>query len=305
MIHHPNPATWIPLVIHLIEANLPVLDLKGEEWDHMFTSAYQFGCDALIALGQAEETGRGARPLAHPRLPEILPRWDDICVTVLSLAHQCGLLSYRLPDGRESPEAAAWWGRHEDEIMPPPNIIAAHGLGPARGAPEVLPVLRALGLVEADRWTAAAEPLLWRKEPPEWDLDISADPRFRQALDRTIIEMPAGIRHELDRLVNITEADVTEGMIRRAAHQEGLRAQHGANRVICLPLTRESVQQGLVFLRIHELDWLFFSSWRLPDGWLSPPERKRAMEIFHDSLAIRMRRAVVAQLYPDLPEFSG
>lgn len=304
MIHPPNPATWIPPVIRFIAANLPVVDRKGEEWDHMFTSAYQFGCDALIALGQAEETGRGARPLAHPQLPEILPRWDDICVTVLSLAHQCGLLSYRLPDGRESPEAAAWWGRHEDEIMPPPNIIAAHGLGPAWAAPEVLSVLCVLGLVESGQWAAAAEPVLWREEPPEWRLDITADPCFRSALERAITEMPEDIRRELDRLVNITEADVTEGLIRRAAHQEGLRTEHGANQVIGLPLTRDSVKQGLVFLRIRELDWLFFLSWRLSDSWLSPPARKRAMEIFHDSLAIRMRRAVVAQLYPDRSEFS-
>ncbi len=305
MIHHSNPATWIPRVIRFIAANLPVLDRKGEEWDHMFTTAYRFGCEALVALGQAEETGRGARPLAHPRLPEILPRWDDICVAVLSLAHQCGLLSYRLPDGCESPEAAAWWGRRKGEIMPPPNIMAAYGLGPAWAAPEVLPVLRALGLIEAGQWAAAAEPVLWRKEPPEWRLDIAADPRFQLALDRAVNEMPADIRRELDRLVTITEADVTEGLIRRATHQEGLRAEHGANRVICLPLTRDSVKQGLVFLRIHELDWLFFSNWRLSDGWLSPPARKRALEIFHDSLAILMRRAIVRRLYPDRPEFSG
>lgn len=304
MIHHPNPATWIPPVIRFIEAYLPVLDRKGEEWDHMFTTAYQFGCDALIALGQAEETGRGARPLAHPRLPDILPRWDDICVTVLSLAHQRGLLSYRLPDGRESPGGAEWWGRRAGETMPPPNIMAVHGLGPAWAAPQVLPVLRPLGLIKSGQWTATAEPVLWRKEPPEWGLDISAHRRFRQALDRAIIEMPTDIRHELDRLVTISEADVTEGLIRREAHQEGLRAEHGANRVISLPLTRDSVRQGLISLRIHDLDWLFFSNWRLTDGWLSLPERQRAMEIWHDSLAIRMRRAVVAQLYPDRPEFS-
>ncbi|WP_223850248.1 hypothetical protein [Paracoccus yeei] len=292
-------------MIRFIESNLPVLDRKGEEWDHMFTSAYQFGCEALIALGQAEEIGRGARPMDRPRLPDILPRWDDICITVLSLAHQCGLLSYRLPDGRESPEAAAWWGRHEGEIVPPPNIMAAHGLGPAWAAPEALPVLHTLGLVESGQWTAAAEPVLWREEPQEWGLLITADPRFRLALDRAIDEMPADIRRELDRLVTITEADVNEGLIRREAHQEGLRAEHGASRVICLPLTRKSVKQGLVFLRNRELDWLFFSNWRLPDGWLSPPARRRAMEIFHDSLAIRMRRAVVTRLYPDRPEFSG
>ena len=295
MIHHPNPATWIPPVIRFIEANLPVLDRKGEEWDHMFTSPYQFGCDALIALGQAEETGRGARPLAHPRLPDILPRWDDICVTVLSLAHQRGLLSYRLPDGHESPEAAAWWGRRAGETTSHPNIMAAHGLGPAWAAPEVLPVLRALGLIESGQGAAAAEPVLWREEPREWPLDITADHRFRQALDRAVNKMPDDIRRKLDRLVTITEADMTEGLLRRVAHQEELRAEHGARRVISLPLTRDSVRQGLIFLHIHELDWLFFMNWRLSGGWVSLPERQRAMEIFHDSLAIRMR-VVVAQL---------
>ena len=186
MIHHPNPATWIPRVIRFIEATLPVLDPGGEEWDHMFTTAYQFGCEALIALGQAEETGRGAQPLAHPRLPDILPRWDDICVTVLSLASQCGLLSYRLPDGCESPEVAAWWGRRVGEVLPPANIMAAHRLGPAWAAPQALSVLHALGLVGAGQWTATAEPVLWREELPEWNLDIAADPRFHMALDRAV-----------------------------------------------------------------------------------------------------------------------
>jgi len=91
-----NPATWTGPLIRFIKDSLPVLDPKGEEWDHMFATAYQFGCEALAALGQAEETGRGARPLARSRLPEVLPRWDDICVTVLSLASQRGQLSYRL-----------------------------------------------------------------------------------------------------------------------------------------------------------------------------------------------------------------
>src|SRR5690606_26454461 len=194
MIHHPNPATWIPPVIRFIEAYLPVLDRKGEEWDHMFTTAYQFGCDALIALGQAEETGRGARPLAHPRLPDVLTRGDDICVTVLSLAHQRGLLSYRLPDGRESPGGAEWWGRRGGEAMPPPNIMTSRGLGRAWAAPEVLPVLCALGLVRSGQWTAAAEPVLWREEPREWRLDIAADPRFQLALDRAVNKMPDDIR---------------------------------------------------------------------------------------------------------------
>ncbi|SFW99833.1 hypothetical protein SAMN04244548_00042 [Paracoccus pantotrophus] len=139
MSNDRNPPVWTGPVIRFIEANLPILDPRGEEWNHMCATAYQFGCEALAALGQAEETGRGASPLASPRLPEALPRWDDICVTVLSIANQCGRLSYRLPDGRESEEVAAWWGRCEDTVMPPPpNILALHGLGPAHANPEVL-----------------------------------------------------------------------------------------------------------------------------------------------------------------------
>ena len=41
MCHHPDPAIWIPPALHFIAGNLPVLDRKGEEWDHMFTTAYQ------------------------------------------------------------------------------------------------------------------------------------------------------------------------------------------------------------------------------------------------------------------------
>lgn len=84
--------------------------------------------------------------------------------------------------------------------------------------------------------------MLWRKEPQEWSLDITADPRFHAALDRAINEIPADIHRKLERLVTITEADVTEGLIRRKTHQAELCAEHGASRVICLPLTRESVK---------------------------------------------------------------
>lgn len=87
---------WPHPVIGFLAANLPVPDRETGDWDHMFISAYQMGCEALAALGQAEETDRGARPLALPRLPKILPRWDDICVVVLGLAEQRDLLSYRL-----------------------------------------------------------------------------------------------------------------------------------------------------------------------------------------------------------------
>lgn len=53
-----------------------------------------------------------------------------------------------------------------------------------------------------------------------------------------------------------------------------------------------------MFQRRHDLDWPFFRHWRLPEGWLSGPQAKRALEIFRDPLAISMRKSVVARLYP-------
>ncbi|MEO1200690.1 MAG: hypothetical protein AAFX39_15940 [Pseudomonadota bacterium] len=46
---------------------------------------------------------------------------------------------------------------------------------------------------------------------------------------------------------------------------------------------------------------LFFRRWRLDDGWLSPQAAEQALEIFHDPLAIAMRRAVVEGLYAEAP----
>ena len=298
----PNPARWAGPVIRFIACNLPVLNPETREWDHMCCTAYQFGCEALAALGQAKETARGARSLPHPRLPERLPRWDDICVTVISLAHQRDLLSYRRPDGSEAPEAAAWRGRREGTVVPRPNITAAHGLGPAHAVPEVLQVLECLGLAEDGRWTVAAETLLWRKAVPEWRLNIANDPRFRNAIDRAVTTMPEDIRAELTRLVTISEADVAGNLAQRQADRRDLRTRHGPGRVMALPLTADSVRKGLVFIRRHRLDWLFFENWRLAEGWLRPEKRKRALAIFHDPLTMTMRGAVIARIWPEHPE---
>ena len=60
---------------------------------------------------------------------------------------------------------------------------------------------------------------------------------------------------------------------------------------------RRSVESG----RRNALDWLFFRRWRLSDGWLSPARGPVALEIFHDPLAIAMRRAVMRRLHPEAP----
>ncbi|MBV0893491.1 hypothetical protein KTN05_16980 [Paracoccus sp. Z118] len=120
-------AGWPDSVIAFIRQNLPG-DGMAHGWDHRHITAYQIGCEALAALGQAVETGRGARPLAHPRLPEVLPRWDDICVAVLKLARQQDLLSYRLPDGRRYPNTPPGSGGRQEprrpRTSPPPSGLA-------------------------------------------------------------------------------------------------------------------------------------------------------------------------------------
>ncbi len=297
---------WVDPVIAFIQNNLPRTGSDGE-WEHRYTSAYQMGCEALAALGVAEETERGARTLHEPRLPDVLdvlPRWDDICAVVLGLAHQRDLLSCRAPDGREDPARAAWWGRQTCEVVPPPNIDPAHGLGAAWAAPQVMPVLHALDLVEDSAWTAAAETVFWREQPEEWRMNITSDPRFIAARDQATSAMPDDIRAELQRLVTITEDDLIEGLARRKSYQQELLTAHGPGRANCQLLTVESVRRGLLFVRRHELDWVLFTRWRLTDGWLPPEERLRALDIFHDPLAIMMRQTIVARLYPELPELA-
>lgn len=77
---------WPRAVIEFLRESLPVDSRSPLRWSDDSMTAYQLGCDALVALGQAERFGPGALAKDCPRLPETLPRWDDICVTVLGLA---------------------------------------------------------------------------------------------------------------------------------------------------------------------------------------------------------------------------
>jgi hypothetical protein len=294
---------WSGEVIDFLARNLPT-NGPGEGWHDMAMTAYQIGCEALVALGQAEGTGWGAVPRASPRLPPVLPRWDDVCVAVLWLAHQQNMLGYRLRDGSVPPPRGGGGFvliRMEAPPPPAPNIAAAHGLGPARAAPEVVSALEALGLVAQGRWTSAAETVLWRGQPEAWKLDVSSDPRFVEAVEQALVTMPDDVRAEMDRLTVITDEDVAAAIVRGAASYERLRARHGPEaRIVPPPTTAQAVQTRLESARRNDLDWLLFRRWRLADGWLTPEAAALALEVFHDRLAIAVRRAVVARRYPDL-----
>lgn len=65
------------------------------------------------------------------------------------------------------------------------------------------------------------------------------------------------------------------------------------------PYTTEQARRSLLFRRENDLDWVFFRHWRLGRGWLDEDQSRRRLDIFHDGVAVAMRKAVVARLYPD------
>lgn len=300
MTHAPLPPATARKVIGFFSQNVPMLDQNGD-WHHMHITAYQIACETMAALGHAEETEWGARPVPEPRLPYDMPRWDDICVAAIKMARQLHLISYRYPDDQAPPTLSNHSPTRPQATQPSSNIAAASGLGPAYAAPELMPILEALNLVKGGKWTASAELILWREQPEEWQLEIATDPRFRAAVDHASMKVPVDIRAEMDKLTTFTEADVARLIARQKPRHDRLLADAGPDTSPPSPLTLATVQARLGFTRRHYLDWLFFECWRLPDGWLPPDERTRALDVFHDPLTMQMRSAVMARLYPDQP----
>lgn len=271
---------WAEPVAAFLAQNTP-REPDGE-WTDMASTAYQIACKALVALGQADAAAVGARPRHPPVIPALLPRWDDICIAVLWLAEQHSLVEY-LPFSLETS----------------PDIRASSGLGPACATRPVISLLRDLGLAEGGAWSAAAETIFWRDQPSIWQMAVTSDRRFYAALDAATATIPGDLRSQMDRLTTITDGDVEEAKAASLAWYREARAIHGPNAQISAPLTREQARRSVILGRRDKLDWLFFRWWRLSDGWLSADETQRGIEIFHDQLAISMRRAVVARLHPE------
>ncbi|WP_295537324.1 hypothetical protein [uncultured Thioclava sp.] len=299
---------WAPVVIDFLSNNLPRDGDRGG-WNHKFSTAYQIGCEALVALGYAEETDWGAVPLANSMFPNPLPRWDDICVAVLGLAEQQNKLSYRLADGSKQPTRVGWSGftivpPTEQRQSPVPNIASKEVLSPAHAASDLLPVLLKLGLIIDGCWADHAETVLWREQPRAWALNVSNDPRFVNSMHEAVDTLPNDVRDKIESLVVISDQDIEASVAQQQSAIEELRLTHGPKARIGRLRTPEESLRSIVFQRRNELDWIFFRRWRISDGWLTIKQAKLALEIFHDPLAIQMRRAVVGQLYPGKPEFS-
>lgn len=142
------------------------------ELDHSYISGWQMSCEALEALGSATETTRGALLHPTPVLPAVLPRWDDACCVLLSVAVQSGLLKLLHP--RSDPT---------DET------------GPSTADPETAAILTLLGLTSGGTWTDAAVPVLWRTAPEE--VRPPDDGEFSAQVDRAVADIPAAIRCQI------------------------------------------------------------------------------------------------------------
>lgn len=293
---------WTGEAISFLRQNIP-LALRDDGWEHACSSGDQMGCAALVALGQATETDWGAVPRKDARLPDPLPRWDDIATTVVGLAWQRRAVDFRSADGSVwvPPYRQADGGhRHAESPPPSPNIAAAHGLGPARAVPGFLLVLKALGLVDGAGWAAPAEAVLWRVQPRAWALDVTGDARFAEAVARTVATTPDAVRREIGRQVTISDDDVNAALAKAEAWRREFRERTGHGPEF-RARTRAEMRLDVALGREDRLDWLFYRGWRLPEGWLTPAEKSRALEIFHDPLARAMRGAVVARLFPGNP----
>ncbi|OLP59609.1 hypothetical protein BJF93_20425 [Xaviernesmea oryzae] len=255
--------------------NLPGDSSVG--WDHLFITAYEAGCEALTALGQAKCTPCGAEPLVDPEIPEVLPRWDDVATAVVCIAAQSNLLGYRHFAG--SREQANLQGRFR------PNIRSSHGCGPAYLAPEAFEAFRSLGLILGGCWTEAAEPILWRDDPPEWAIDFTRDERFLTACRYALESVPADIVAEIETIAVVTDEEISE--------RHALEVRHRVQ-----PRTKHEIRLLLENFHRDHLDHLFCRRWRLQDGWLPPDEVKRSLRFPYDPLAMEMRRAFAARYLP-------
>ena len=302
----PN-STWADPVTEFLEDALPVTHGEGRNgWEHQFTSAWQFGCMALIAIGKATETKWGAAKRIPAQPPKRLPRWDDICCVVLAVLRQLRELEFRKLDGaRYSPRQSASWQVSPTPSVPDANIFAAHGSGPAFASARGVALLEHLGLVAGGGWTDLAETVLWRMRPAAWDIGFDTAPRFEQAVRKADASMPDEIAVAFAQRVTISDTDIEASERLRKVAEAELRALYPNAKAA--PISSiDAGRRSLAFRQQGDLDWLFFRNWRFADGWLPEADKERALDIFHDQLAQAVCRAVVLKRHPksDLARFA-
>jgi hypothetical protein len=142
------------------------------ELDHSHISAWQMSCETLKALGYATETARGALLRPAPALPAVLPRWDDTCCVVLSVAEQTGGIRLRHPRSEPTDET-----------------------GPGTADLETEALLNLLGLASGGTWTDAATVVLWRTAPEE--VPPPGEEEFSAQVEQAVASIPRAIRAQI------------------------------------------------------------------------------------------------------------
>lgn len=268
---------WVGPVVEFLEQCLPNAPNGG--WSHLSIGAYEVACEALVALGQAVEITGGAKPVAQPKLPAILPLWDDIATAVVWLSSQSGVLSYRHFAGtRGGPNPAG---------LLRSNVRAANGSGPAYLEPWAFPVFQCLGLILDGRWTEQAETILWRDYPDEWGTDFTESRRFVEACEAAVANVPKDIAVEIRRMATFSEQDIEEWLEIARRHSP-------------TPKKRDDALRSLRFWSCFGVDRVFAKRWRLDEGWLSVEESKRTLSFQFDLVALHMRQKFARRYMPEL-----
>lgn len=272
-------------------------------WDDMFSTPWQFSGMALAALGYAADGDHSAwHRLDPPTVPDQLPRWDDIAQVVLTVLLQRGEIEYRISDGSRHvrPPSPDQFVIRQIDPPPPeppkPNIAAAHGCGPASLAADRMPLLEVLGLVADGAWTQDAELALWREQPRAWEMEVTADPRFHKGLDLCLSTMSEEVVETMHDLAEVTPEDVYAAVARQEQANAELIRKYPAQAKFDRTVTRDGQFHSLIFDAKHQMNDLFFAGWRLLEGWLAPTEQSRALPLFHDPLAMDMRKAAFTEM---------
>ncbi|AZB70294.1 hypothetical protein [Cereibacter sphaeroides] len=134
-------------------------------------------------------------------------------------------------------------------------------------------------------------------------MEFLRDARFLDAAQKAIATIPDDIAEEISELTQISEENIDELIARHEKKLAEVQEKYGPQARLGEAPTRERAQRSLEFLRRDALDWVFFRRWRIDDGWLSTKEAEAALDIFHDRLAISMRRSVIRDLHPSKPQF--
>lgn len=246
----PDEAEWRLKAVEFLRNNLPFEPERGG-WNDYASTAYQIGCSALIALGEADPVRWGALKRDTPRTPDVTPRFDDLCVSILWLAHQTNQIAYRCMDG----SAPTPTGRRDIMVVraanapppPAPNIKAANGCGPARADDATVETLSSLGLVRNNAWSELAETVHWRSLPSAWAMDFMSDPRFIAAVDHTVATAPDLTAEKIRTQAIVTEHDIDRFLERIETEKAKLREQYGPNIRQSPNPARDRVPRSILF----------------------------------------------------------